>query len=57
MKHESMSVGFIGILGDQVGIIPLLSIAAGITIVAGIVGVWLLPREPYNRTRQDNQRP
>jgi hypothetical protein len=41
---ELLSVGFAGIMGEQVGIVPMLSVAAGITILAGMIGLWLLPR-------------
>ncbi|MBV7331319.1 MFS transporter [Chloroflexi bacterium TSY] len=41
---ELFSVGFAGITAEIVGIVPILSIACGITVLAGIIGLWLLPR-------------
>ena len=39
-----LGVGFAGIMGERIGIVPVLSIGAGIMIVAGIVSLLLLPR-------------
>ncbi len=40
-----MSVlGFAGALGEIVGIVPMLNVAAGITMLAGVVALVLLPR-------------
>lgn len=41
---DLFSVGLAGILGETVGIVPMLSVASGITILAGIVGLSLLPQ-------------
>lgn len=41
---ELLSVGCAGVMGQMVGIVPLLSVASGITILAGIVGLWFLPQ-------------
>lgn len=41
---ELLSVGFAGIMAEKIGIVPMLSLAAALTILAGIVGLWLLPR-------------
>lgn len=41
---ELLSVGFAGVMGEVVGIVPMLSIAAGLTFVVGIIGLALLPR-------------
>lgn len=41
---ELCSVGFVGFMGDRVGIVLLLSVAAGLTILAGAIGFLLLPR-------------
>lgn len=37
-------LGFAGALGEVVGIVPMLNVAAGITILAGVVALALLPR-------------
>ena len=41
---ELLSVSFAGVMGDTIGIVPLLSIAAGMTVLAGMTGILLLPR-------------
>ena len=37
-------LGFAGALGEIVGIVPMLNVAAGITMLAGVVALALLPR-------------
>ncbi|HUS17265.1 MAG TPA: MFS transporter [Chloroflexia bacterium] len=39
-----VSVGLAGALGEVVGVVPMLSIAAGITMFAGVLGLVLLPK-------------
>jgi MFS family permease len=39
-----VSVGLAGALGEVLGIVPMLDVAAGITALAGILGLLLLPR-------------
>jgi hypothetical protein len=39
-----VSVGLAGALGEVVGIVPMLDVAAGITALAGVLGLVLLPR-------------
>jgi MFS family permease len=42
---ELLSVSFAGIMAEQVGIVPMLSLAAGITILAGVLALLLLARD------------
>ena len=39
-----LGVGFAGIMGERIGIVPVLSIGAGIMIVAGCISFLMLPR-------------
>jgi hypothetical protein len=41
---ELISVGAAGMLGDVVGVVPLLNVAAVITIGAGVLASTVLPR-------------
>lgn len=45
---ELLSVGFAGIMAEKVGIVPILSLAAALTMLAGAIGLYLLP---HYRTR------
>ena len=38
-----VSLGLAGVLGEMVGIVPMLSVAAGITALAGMLALVLLP--------------
>jgi hypothetical protein len=44
---EVMSVGLASALGDRVGIVPLLNVAAGLTLLAGITTLMTLPGLHY----------
>ncbi len=46
-----VSVGLAGALGDIVGIVPMLNLAAGITIFAGVLGLVILPRSSRQETQ------
>jgi predicted MFS family arabinose efflux permease len=37
-------VGLAGICGDVLGIVPMLSMAGGITLLAGVIALVILPR-------------
>jgi MFS family permease len=39
------SVGLAGIVGDILGIVPMLSVAGGITLLAGVIALVMLPNE------------
>ena len=39
-----LGVAFSGVMGERVGIVPILSVGAGIMIIAGIISLRLLPR-------------
>ncbi|MFN8442442.1 MAG: MFS transporter [Caldilineaceae bacterium] len=49
-----LGVGFSGIMGERIGIVPVLSIGSGIMLAAGLASLWLLLRKPSARenTRQ-----
>jgi hypothetical protein len=38
-------LGISGLLGEQLGIVPVLNIAAGITLITGWIVLMFLPRE------------
>ena len=38
------SVGLAGVVGDILGIVPMLSVAGGITLLAGMLALVLLPK-------------
>ena len=40
---EVLSVGVAGVLSEIVGVIPLLTVAGGMTILAGVVALLALP--------------
>lgn len=44
-----LGVGFAGIMGERIGIVPMLSIGASIMIGAGIISFLLLPRTTRQR--------
>ena len=44
-----LGVAFSGLMGERIGIVPILSIGASIMIVAGIISFLLLPRAAHQR--------
>ena len=44
-----LGVAFSGLMGERIGIVPILSIGASIMIVAGIISFLLLPRAVHQR--------
>ena len=47
-----VSVALAGVLGDILGIRPMLMVAASITVVAGLLGLILLPRDAQQAPRE-----
>jgi hypothetical protein len=45
-----VAVGLAGALGEVVGIVPMLDLAAAITALAGVLGLLLLPRRARSGT-------
>ena len=52
-----VSIWLAGILGEILGIVPMLSVAAGVTLVAGVLALVLLPKETARHTAVADEAP